>query len=142
MASLPFALLQAAQVALLDGDVFIAKAVLDPQEAEFTGVLVLFQRIEFFACFGLASVLLPSLTAALPLAVLFIMVSLPILISVFNRPEVLMSILQASSSQKQRRCWGSLRWRRRHSLSATLPPFGWPRLPPCPSTPNCLMCRS
>lgn len=104
MVSLPFALLQAAQVALLDGDVFIAKAVMSPQEAGFAAVLALFQRIEFFACFALASVLLPSITAAvgqgtntlsaaLPVAVLFIMVSVTILIAAFSFPEALMSIL-------------------------------------------------
>ncbi len=60
LASLPFALLQAGQVILMDGDVLLAQAFLGPQDAGQLAAFGLFQRIQFFGCYSLAAVLLPS----------------------------------------------------------------------------------
>lgn len=65
LAALPFALLQIAQVAALDGDIFLATYFLGDVETGYVAALSLFQRIQFFACFSLASVLLPSVVIAL-----------------------------------------------------------------------------
>lgn len=65
LAALPFALLQIAQVAALDGDIFLATHFLSDTETGYVAALALFQRIQFFACFALASVLLPSVVIAL-----------------------------------------------------------------------------
>lgn len=62
--ALPLAGLQLAQVALMDGDVLIAPALLGAADTGLAAVLALVQRIQFFACFGLAGVLLPAVTAA------------------------------------------------------------------------------
>jgi O-antigen/teichoic acid export membrane protein len=62
--ALPFAVLQAAQVLHLDGDILVANAVLTSGEVGSVAVLSLVQRVQFFACFGLAAVLLPAVTAA------------------------------------------------------------------------------
>lgn len=111
LASVPFALMQAAQVALLDGDVLIAKIILSAEEAGLAAALALFQRIEFFACFALASVLLPSVTAATargdnplqaaaPVAILFAGVSVSILALSHQFPNVLMQMLAGSEFLK------------------------------------------
>lgn len=82
----PFAVLQIAQVLALDGDIFLATALLPAGEAGLIAALSLFQRIQFFACFALAAVLLPSVVnairentglrpALLPITALFISVS-------------------------------------------------------------------
>lgn len=87
MLALPFAVLQAAQVLHLDGDILVANAVLTSGEVGSVAVLSLVQRVQFFACFGLAAVLLPAVTAAAlaggsglreaaPVAALFGLVSL------------------------------------------------------------------
>lgn len=60
IAVLPFAVLQLAQVAALDADIFVAARFLGDVETGHVAALSLFQRIQFFACFALASVLLPS----------------------------------------------------------------------------------
>lgn len=60
LAALPFALLQAGQVILMDGDVLLAQAFLGPDDAGQLAALGLFQRIQFFGCFSLAAVLLPA----------------------------------------------------------------------------------
>ena len=60
VATLPFALMQIAQVMALDGDIFLATRFLSNLETGFVAALSLFQRIQFFACFALAGVLLPS----------------------------------------------------------------------------------
>ncbi len=65
LAALPFALLQIAQVAALDGDIFLATRYLSDTETGYVAALSLFQRIQFFACFALASVLLPSVVIAI-----------------------------------------------------------------------------
>ncbi len=65
LAAFPFALLQASQVVLLDGDVILARLYLDADESGYIAALSLFQRIQFFACFGLASVLLPAVARAI-----------------------------------------------------------------------------
>jgi O-antigen/teichoic acid export membrane protein len=102
--ALPFAVLQAAQVAHLDGDVLVANAALDQAEIGLVAVLSLFQRIQFFACFGLAAVLLPSVTAAVaqgrnglresaPVAGLFLAVSLPLLAVLYAAPVTVIRLL-------------------------------------------------
>jgi O-antigen/teichoic acid export membrane protein len=102
--ALPFAVLQAAQVAHLDGDVLVANAALDQAEIGLVAVLSLFQRIQFFACFGLAAVLLPSVTAAVaqgrnglreaaPVAGLFFAVSLPLLAVLYAAPVTVIRLL-------------------------------------------------
>jgi O-antigen/teichoic acid export membrane protein len=63
LASLPFALLQAGQVVLMDGDVLIAQQRLGAEAAGLVAALGLFQRIQFFGCFSLAAVLLPAVAA-------------------------------------------------------------------------------
>lgn len=63
LVALPFALLQAGQVILMDGDVLLAQALLGPEEAGLVAALGLFQRIQFFGCFSLAAVLLPAVAA-------------------------------------------------------------------------------
>ena len=65
LAAVPFAVLQASQVVLLDGDVILARRLLGAGDAGLVAALSLFQRVQFFACFGLAAVLLPSVGRAL-----------------------------------------------------------------------------
>ena len=100
LAALPFALLQASQVVLLDADVILARMHLGAEEAGLVAALSLFQRIQFFACFGLASVLLPAvsraavaghgtLRPALAVAALFVAVSALVLGAAFTMPETL-----------------------------------------------------
>lgn len=62
-AALPFAVLQAAQVLLMDGDVLLAQTLLGAEDAGQLAALGLFQRIQFFGCFSLAAVLLPAVVA-------------------------------------------------------------------------------
>ena len=64
LTALPLALLQVAQVLALDGDIFLAGAMLPDDQTGLLAALSLFQRIQFFGCFMLASVLLPSVVAA------------------------------------------------------------------------------
>lgn len=103
-ASVPFALLQVAQVILLDADVFVARALLGSTEAGYVAALNLFQRIQFFACFGLAGVLLPAVTTAvakgecplvpaLNVLTLFAVVSVMCLGGAALAPEQVMSVL-------------------------------------------------
>lgn len=100
----PFAVLQAAQVLHLDGDLLVANAVLTPEEVGFVAVLSLIQRVQFFACFGLAAVLLPSVTAAAlrggaglreaaPVAGLFGLVSLVVLGLLCLAPAQVITVL-------------------------------------------------
>lgn len=102
--ALPFALLQGAQVALLDGDVFLAKLLLSETEAGLVAALSLVQRIQFFACFGLAAVLLPSvskavaeggngLRQAVPVATLFLAVALPFVAGAVVFPQQMIAVL-------------------------------------------------
>lgn len=104
LASLPFAILQLSQVIALDGDIFLAGAFLPPEQAGFIAALSLFQRIAFFACFALASVLLPSVVSAIkegeplflrirPVSLLFLAVAIPFLVSTRLIPETLLSLL-------------------------------------------------
>jgi len=65
LAALPFALLQVSQVAVLDGDIFLTTHYLGDTETGYVAALSLFQRIQFFACFTLASVLLPTMVIAI-----------------------------------------------------------------------------
>lgn len=59
----PWAAIQLAIVLGLDGDVFIAKALLGAHDAGLIAALSLIQRIIFFASFALASILLPQVIA-------------------------------------------------------------------------------
>lgn len=103
-AALPFAVLQAAQVLLLDGDIFAAKMLLDEVEAGHAAALTLFQRIEFFACFGLAAVLLPkvaeaaarktsALRAAAPVMAVFAGVTVGVIACVTIAPTALITAM-------------------------------------------------
>lgn len=57
--SAPFAALQAAQILMLDGDLFIAKSVLSATDAGYLAALGLVQRIFFFAFLSFSALLLP-----------------------------------------------------------------------------------
>ena len=92
-AAFPFAVLQLSQVICLDGEIFLASAFLAPRGACYIAALSLFLRIEFFACFALASVLLPSviraagskarvIRSAAPVGVLYLLVAAPFLLAV------------------------------------------------------------
>lgn len=105
--ALPFALLQASQVILLDGDVFLAKLLLSETEAGLVAALSLVQRIQFFACFALASILLPSVARAVaeggsglreaaPVAALFLAVAVPFILGAAFLPELMLNILFGS----------------------------------------------
>ncbi|MFW2590234.1 hypothetical protein [Sagittula sp. SSi028] len=102
-----FALLQLSQVLALDGDIFLARSFLSAEEGGLIAALSLFQRIQFFACFSLATVLLPDLTRARregqslltalrPVAALFAGVSLSVLIATTAMPETLTDLLVGS----------------------------------------------
>ena len=104
LATIPFAILQLTQVMALDGDIFIAKSLLSEQETGFVAALSLFQRIQFFACFALAGVLLPRVIlaartgedvvqSAMPVFLLFAGVSLVVLSATLLAPETLVVIL-------------------------------------------------
>ena len=108
LAAIPFAILQLTQVIALDGDIFIAKALFSDSEVGFVGALSLFQRIQFFACFALAGVLLPRvvkaaqagdniLMAALPVFIIFAAASVVALSAALVAPEVLIKILVGSA---------------------------------------------
>lgn len=64
VASLPFVALQAAQLGALDADVLLAWLVLPADQTGLIAALCLFQRVQFYACFALASVLLPAVALA------------------------------------------------------------------------------
>jgi len=100
----PFAVLQASQVLHLDGDVLVANAFLSSTDTGLVAVLSLFQRIQFFACFGLAAVLLPSVSAAvaegrsglreaMPVTKLFLGVSLALLAALASFPDLVIKLL-------------------------------------------------
>ncbi len=104
LAALPFALLQIAQVAALDGDIFLATRYLSDTETGYVAALSLFQRIQFFACFALASVLLPSVVIAIRegrsyrssvsmIAVLLACVSYALISLCILCPEFLLTVL-------------------------------------------------
>ena len=104
LAALPFAVLQLAQVVTLDGDIFLAKRYLGDQETGFVAALSLFQRIQFFACFALASVLLPSVVIAIRqgrsyrksiamIGALLAVVSTVVLAGSFFAPKLLLTLL-------------------------------------------------
>lgn len=102
--AVPFAALQFAQVLSLDGDIFLAKARLDSQEAGLLAALSLFQRIQFFACFALAGTLLPGVVsaaregraiigAAAPVVCLFLLVSTVVMATVVFQSDLLVRLL-------------------------------------------------
>lgn len=104
IAMLPFGLLQLSQVASLDGDIFLATRFLGDTETGHVAALSLFQRIQFFACFALAGVLLPSIVTAqrdgkpyastvLTIAGLLAAVSCTVLTLTWAYPEALLHAL-------------------------------------------------
>ena len=104
ISAFPFAVLQLSQVISLDGEIFLASAFLPAEDAGYVGALSLFQRIEFFACFALASVLLPSVVraancprqimiAAAPVLTIYFCVVFPFIVMVWFAPEMIISIL-------------------------------------------------
>ena len=104
LAALPFAALQAGQVILMDGDVLLAQTLLGSEAAGHLAALGLFQRIQFFACFSLAVVLLPAVTsdvaagrsplrAATPVFALYAAVTLPVIAAAFAAPTLLVTTL-------------------------------------------------
>ncbi|PTQ68337.1 O-antigen/teichoic acid export membrane protein [Celeribacter persicus] len=99
-----FALLQLAQVLALDGDIFLARSLLSAEDGGLIAALSLSQRIQFFACFSLATVLLPDLTRARrtgqpvivalrPVGILFGAVSIAVLCATTMVPEWLTDLL-------------------------------------------------
>ena len=101
---LPLAALQIAQVGLLDADVLLAKAVLTPTETGHLAALALVQRVQVFACLGLAAVLVPQVAAAVaggravwpvvkPVALIVALVSLAVAGAATVAPETLLSAL-------------------------------------------------
>jgi O-antigen/teichoic acid export membrane protein len=105
VAALPFGALQVAQVVLLDAEVLVARMMLRPESAGVAAALALFQRIEFFACFAMASVLLPKVSAAIragdgqgastvrSVGLLYLLVTGPILLAAVLIPETVMTVL-------------------------------------------------
>jgi O-antigen/teichoic acid export membrane protein len=100
----PFAVLQASQVMHLDGDVLVANAFLTSTETGLVAVLCLFQRIQFFACFGLAAALLPSVSAAvaegrsgvreaMPVVKLFLAVTFTLMAMLVAFPQMVIGLL-------------------------------------------------
>ena len=57
--SLPYAAIFLAQILALDGDIFIGKMMMSPDNASIAAAMLLFQRIFFFAFLSFASVLQP-----------------------------------------------------------------------------------
>ena len=108
VSALPFGLLQSAQVLALDGDIFLAQAVLPAHEAGQIAALSLFQRVQFFACFALASILLPGVviaarnqtglrSSAFPVAFLFFAVSAFLIATAAIAPKLLVTLLVGPS---------------------------------------------
>lgn len=108
IAALPFAALQVAQVILLDGDVVLAQFLLSDTEAGYVAAFALFQRIQFFACFGLAAALLPAvastsrtgfspLAQAAPAGWLFLAVAIPFGAATIFAPEALLRLVVGAS---------------------------------------------
>lgn len=64
IAAVPFLVLQAAQVVILDGDIFLAKAMLPAETAGYAAALALVQRIFFFAFLSFSGLLLPVIARA------------------------------------------------------------------------------
>ncbi|GAA3862845.1 hypothetical protein [Celeribacter arenosi] len=104
IAAAPFALLQLAQVLALDGEIFVARSLLPASEVGFIAALSLVQRIQFFACFALASVLLPGVVLAArrnenlvgavrPVALLFGAVSIPLIVVALFKPTLILGVL-------------------------------------------------
>ena len=107
LSALPFGVLYFAQVLALDGDIFLAKALLPAEDAGYVAALLLFQRIQFFACFALASVLLPAvvatartgsnfLPATAPILALFFVSAVVFLTAARFQPELMISLLVGS----------------------------------------------
>ncbi|KAJ56848.1 hypothetical protein ACMU_07875 [Actibacterium mucosum KCTC 23349] len=104
LAASPFAILQLAQVLALDGDILLASIRLPGADAGQIAALSLFQRIQFFGLFALASILLPTIVAAAkhghslwqalrPAAQLFGAVTLPLILCAAVFPDLMISLL-------------------------------------------------
>lgn len=104
LAAVPFALMQAGQVVLMDGDVLIAQLRLGAEASGHVAALGLFQRIQFFACFSLTAVLVPAvaaqaaagrspLGAALPVFALFAAVTTLLTGLACAAPDTLITLL-------------------------------------------------
>ena len=103
----PFAILQLSQTLALDGEILVAKYTLRAEDSGHVAALSLFQRIQFFACFGLASVLIPGVASAIanneplgpaiwPIAALFTVASSICISSAVFAPTVLIRTLVGS----------------------------------------------
>ena len=108
VAALPFGMLQLAQVLMLDGDILIGRWVLDGQQAGLLAALGLIQRVQFFACFGLATILVPTLiqrrnsgqSLLPPLLIiggLYALTALPLLLASIYAPASLIKIIVGSA---------------------------------------------
>ncbi len=108
LAALPFGVLQVAQVLITDGDVLVARTVLSGQEAGYLAALSLIQRIQFFACFGLAAVLMPSIIKKvqageglrgilIQMAGLYLLTNLPLITFAFLAPATLLGLIVGSA---------------------------------------------
>jgi len=100
----PFGVLQLSQVLALDGDIFLAKSLFPASEAGVIGVLSLFQRIQFFAFFALAGLLLPGVIIAardgknllrtvIPIFALFVSVSIPFAFAALLMPSTMIGLM-------------------------------------------------
>lgn len=102
--ALPMGLLQLFQIVMLDSDVFFAKLMMNENEAGLAAALTLFQRIQFFACFGLAAILLPTVAKAVasqeslmravaPMVCLFASVSIVLIVASTVWPGQILNLL-------------------------------------------------
>ena len=92
----PFALLQLAQVIHLDGDLLMSAGVLPEAEGGLLAGLSLVQRIQVYACLGLAGVLLPSVTTAVASGRPVLRPALPVIALVLGTGAVLAAVAMAA----------------------------------------------
>jgi hypothetical protein len=92
----PFALLQLAQVIHLDGDLLISARVLDGPETGLLAGLSLVQRIQVYACLGLAGVLLPAVTASAASGQAILRTALPVVALVLGTGAALAGVATAA----------------------------------------------
>jgi O-antigen/teichoic acid export membrane protein len=92
----PFALLQLAQVIHLDGDLLISARVLSEADGGLLAGLSLVQRIQVYACLGLAGVLLPTVTAAAATGRAILRPAMPVIALVLGTGAVLAVVALAA----------------------------------------------
>ena len=108
LAASSFAALQLAHVLMLDGDILLGRWVLAGNSAGQLAALGLIQRVQFFACFGLATILIPMIlqrrAAGLSLikpisliAMLFASTALPLLAWAWAKPTSLLTLMVGSA---------------------------------------------